>query len=56
MLTNYNLFTLNIFVFLILSLGANCELEIDDCNSNTCKNGGYCLNKNGEFFNICFPQ
>ncbi|KAL7984841.1 hypothetical protein Chor_003411 [Crotalus horridus] len=33
--------------------GLQCEVDINECNSNPCLNGGLCQNQNNKFYCIC---
>ena len=33
--------------------GVDCEVEIDECSSNPCKNGGTCINDINKFYCSC---
>ena len=36
-------------------LGTHCELNVDDCASNPCKNGGQCVDGVAEYECRCLP-
>ncbi|XP_075467242.1 neurocan core protein [Ascaphus truei] len=36
--------------------GENCEIDIDDCLSNPCQNGGTCIDEINSFLCLCLPS
>ena len=42
-------------VFLLLNPGYQCEMNIDDCASDPCKNGGQCVDGVAEYECRCKP-